>query len=183
MRNIAALVTMTGLLAVPASAASGHVVDPQGKPIAGARACLMIGDGNNTEGLCDVTDANGTFTLPQIEHSNVMRIVANGFLPVKLAAVDQEAPIVLDRAATMHIRILDAATGEPIPHSEVTLVFASGEQKGPLPGNRGGIRAKALPPGEVIPSAKAKGYRDTTGAAVTLVAGRETEVALKLPPE
>jgi len=183
MRFAATLLVAGGFLTAPALASSGRVVDPDGKPIPGARACLMIGEGADTEGLCDITDPMGAYKLPLAERTPVIRIVADGFLPTKVAAVDQEAPIVLDRAATLRVRVLDAVTGHPIPKSQVTLVFANGGKQGPLPANRGGVRAKSLPPGDVIPSAKAKGYRETTGAAVTLVASRETEVELKLEPE
>jgi len=66
----------------PALAASGHVVDPDGKPVSGARACLLVA---GAEGLCAVTDEAGFYGLPD---STVpwVRITAKGFLVRHLMA-------------------------------------------------------------------------------------------------
>ena len=172
-----------GLVAAPAAAeSSGHVVDPDGKPVVGARACLMLGVEGRVEGLCIGTDEHGYYRLPSAG-SGTVRIVADGFLPSRVAEVNQESPIVLERAASILVRVVDAATGSPVPSSEVRLAFASGESKGPFPAKRAGVRIAKLPPGDVIPTASAKGYKDAKGISVTLVAGRESEVVLRLERE
>jgi hypothetical protein len=183
IRAAVALLAAAGFFASPASAdARGKVVDPDGKPVVGARACLMVGKDAATEGLCEATDPNGSYRLPARETSTV-RIVAEGFLPMKVAAVEQEAPIVLGRAASIHVRVLDATTGSPIPLAQVRIVFATGEQKGPFPAKRGGVRVAKLPPGDVVPKATAEGYREGEGSPVALVGGRESKVELRLTPK
>jgi hypothetical protein len=179
IRLAAAFLAMVSLAAIPARAASGRVVDKAGKPVVDARACIMVA---GAEGLCVQTDESGYFSLPNIRATD-MRIVAAGFLPRTVAAVDQEAPIALDPAASLRARVLDAATGRPILKAEVRIAYASGVQKGPFPTNAAGVRVNALPPGEVVPSAKAAGYRDKSGTVVPLVAGKETVVELRLDRE
>jgi hypothetical protein len=177
MALLAASVAASPALAV----ASGHVVDPDGRPVAGGRACAMVGETKAAEGLCVGTDESGFYRLPASGDA-VVRIVAEGFLPTRVAAVQQEDPIVLKRAASIVVRVLDAATGSPLEKAEVRLVFTTGEQMGPFPSNRGGLRIAKLPPGDVIPKARAEGYQEKDGNSVTLVAGRQSEVELRLTP-
>jgi len=179
IRLAAAFLAMVSLAAIPARAAGGRVVDNAGKPVVDARACVMVA---GVEGLCVQTDDNGFFSLPNTRATD-MRIIAAGFLPRIVAAVDQEAPIALDPAASLRARVLDATTGRAIPKAEVRIAYASGAQKGPFPANAAGVRVNTLPPGEVVPSAKAPGYRDKSGSAVSLVAGKETVVELRLEHE
>jgi hypothetical protein len=183
LRISAALLAAAGWWVTPASAVSGRVVDPEGKPVAGARACIMVGEAWSAEGLCDETKAEGGYRLPTPRTPSLLRIVADGFLPSTVTADDRTEPIVLRRAASLLVRVLDAKTGQPIPKSEVHLVYANGEDKGPLPANRAGVLVNALPPGEAVLSAKAAGYAGGKGDTITLEAGRKTEVELKLEPE
>ncbi len=179
IRVAAAFLATLSLASLPARAASGHVVDNAGEPVVDARVCLMVA---GAEGLCVRTDEKGFFSLPNTRVTD-MRIVAAGFLPRIVAAVDQEAPIALDPAASLRARVLDAATGRVIPKAEVRISYASGAQKGPFPANAAGVHVNALSPGEVVPSAKAPGYRDKSGSVVLLVAGKETVVELRLEHE
>jgi hypothetical protein len=173
---------VAGFAAAPAlAAASGHVVDPDGNPVVGGRACVMMGQEKAVEGLCVGTDESGFYRLPASGDATV-RIVAEGFLPMRVAGVEQETPIVLKRAASIMVHVLDAATGSPIEKAEVRLVLATGEQMGPFPSNRGGVRIAKLPPGDLIAKAKAEGYQEKDGNPVTLVAGRQSEVELRLTP-
>ncbi len=159
-----------------AAAASGVVVDPEGRPIAGARACILVG--GELEGLCVETDEHGAYrlmptTLPAV------RISAKGYLPLKVAAVDQAAPIVLRRAAWLWVRLRDARTGEPIPRGEVLVTYSTGARKGPVQANAAGVRLP-LEPGEVVVTGKAEGYRDGRAGPAVIEGGRQTEVVVDL---
>lgn len=162
--------------ALAAAAASGVVVDPEGRPIVGARACILVG--GELEGLCVETDENGAYkllptTLPAV------RISAKGYLPVKVAAVDQAAPIVLRRAAWLWVRLRDARSGEPIPEGEVLVTYSTGARKGPVPANAAGVRLP-LEPGEIVVTGKAEGYRDGRAAPAVAESGKETQVVVDL---
>jgi hypothetical protein len=168
---------LLALLAAPAArAASGRVAGPDGKPVVRARACLMVA---GTEGLCTETDASGWYRLPDSEVPGV-RIRAAGFLPRTVAAVDQEAVIVLERSAAVLVKLVDEATGEPVGEGKVTFTNPSGRKVGPFPANRAGVRVSTMVPGRFVPVAAAPGYAEASGAEVDLVAGEETEIVLRL---
>ncbi|HEX5042958.1 MAG TPA: carboxypeptidase-like regulatory domain-containing protein [Candidatus Polarisedimenticolaceae bacterium] len=160
----------------PAGAASGRVAGPDGKPLAGARACIQVQGG---QGMCSDTDAEGWYRLPETSLSTV-RITAAGYLPKSVAAVDQEGIVVLERAAALRARLLDAESGEPIARGELTLASPSGRKRGPFPVNGAGLRVATLAPGRVVPRGSAPGYRDAVGQEVELRAGTETEIVLRL---
>jgi hypothetical protein len=162
--------------ALPAGAASGRVAGPDGKPLAGARACIQVQGG---QGMCSDTDADGWYRLPETSLPRV-RITAPGYLPKNVAAVDQEGIIVLERAAALRARLLDAESGEPIAGGELTLASPSGRKRGPFPVNGAGLKVATLAPGRVVPRASAPGYRDAVGHEVELRAGTETEIVLRL---
>ena len=166
-------------LAVPGAgvlAASGRVAGPDGKPLAGARACIQVQGG---QGICSDTDAAGWYRLPETTLPKV-RITALGYLPRNVAAVDQEGIIVLERAAALRARLLDAASGEPIAKGELMLASPSGRKRGPFPVNGAGLKVETLAPGRVVPTGSAPGYRDAVGEEVELRAGTETEIVLRL---
>ncbi|HEX6852996.1 MAG TPA: carboxypeptidase-like regulatory domain-containing protein [Candidatus Polarisedimenticolaceae bacterium] len=167
---IASMWVGAGILAM-----TGTVVDRQGVPIEGAEACLT------TQGralLCVVTDANGFWRLPD-SAAEAVRVVKTGYLPGESAAVTQAAPIVLDRAATLLVRVVDGA-GNPVEKGTVTVVYASGRKIGPLPFNRAGMRTPSLPPGAVRITAEAEGFDPADPAAVTLEAGVEREAVVRM---
>lgn len=151
-------------------------MDAEGNPVVGARACLIVG---GVEGLCDLTDVEGRYALPASDAVSV-RVAASGFLPVNIAAVPQDSPLVLEQAAALLVRVVDAATGDGVEESEVTVVYTSGRQLGPFPANRNGVSLRTLPAGEVRAVGKAAGYLDATGLTVTLERGKKTEVRLAL---
>lgn len=163
--------------AVPASAGSGQVVNPTGEPIEGAEACLLL-DGR--ELLCVETDRRGFFVLPQSKIPE-MEIRAEGFLPRKLAAVDQDGPIRLAPAASLRVRLRDGTTREPIPEGRVWIVFSTGGQKGPFPHRSGGLVVRTLAPGEVVVRGEADGYEPGERDA-TLRGGGRTEIEVALTP-
>jgi hypothetical protein len=159
-----------GVLAI-----TGTVTDRQGVPIEGAEACLT------TQGhplLCAITDANGFWRLPDTAAESV-RVVKTGYLPGTAAAVSQAAPIVLDRAATLLVRVVDAS-GTPVEKGTLTLVYASGRKIGPLPFNRAGMRTPSLAPGAVRVTAEAEGFDLAAPATVTLEAGAEHEAVVRM---
>ena len=173
-------VLVLGALAVtPAAAVTGRVVDGQGRPLAGARACL-VQEGNDL--LCTVTDEQGAYVLPASTHVPAVRITLEGHLPARVAAVDQESPVVLAPAASFHARLVDAATGEPVK-GELVLADLSGRRRGPFPVSQGGLRVRTIEPGRVVPTGRAAGYRDGTAAAVDLVAGATAEITVRLARE
>lgn len=156
---------------------TGRVVDGDGKPVEGARACLMVA---GAEGLCDATDGDGFYGLPSSEVASV-RIVARGYLPRSVAAVSQESPVVLEKAASLRVRLLDKSTKKGLS-GEVVLAYTSGRKLGPFPTNAAGVSLPTLPQGETIPTGRAEGYFDLTGPPVTLVAGSEKAIVLELEP-
>lgn len=160
----------------PVSAATGHVFDADGKPIAGARACLVAG---GAEGLCSITDGNGYYGLPDSEVPWV-RITASGFLPKQVAAVDHEAPITLDRSASLLVRLFDLESGAPISKGQVFVIYPSGAKKGPFPTNAAGVHVASLDPGEIVVKGVAEGHVEEKSAAQILRGGSELTVILKL---
>jgi len=161
---------------LPALSASGHVVDPAGRPVPGARACLMVA---GREGLCVETDERGYFSLLPSRIPSV-RIRKTGYLPVTIASVDQEAPIVLAIAAAIEARLFDADTGEPIDEGKLMLRYSSGFQRGPFPVRAAGLLVRTIEPGTVVPVATAEGYAEARGTPLDLPAGATTEITLRL---
>jgi hypothetical protein len=179
--RFAALRPIAGCVVLVASigsseATSGHVVDPDGKPVAGAKACLLY---SGAEGFCTLTDDAGYFDLPDTTVPWA-RVSAAGFLPRQVAAVEHEAPIALDRAAVLLVRLVDGATGAAIPAGHVYLIDSSGQKKGPLPANAAGVRVSSLEPGEVVVQGAAPGHSDRKSGTIRLQAGEEKEIVLKL---
>ena len=161
------------------SAATGHVVDPEGNPIEDARACFVLKKDDMT--MCARTDERGYYELPP-SHAMKIEILARGFLPVTIAAVDQDAPVPLHRAAKLRVTVVDARTGDPIDASEVALFYPTGAGKGPVPVGASGAILGTLPPGEVIVVARAIGYLEGRNAGIKLEGGVERETVLKLEP-
>ena len=181
MRPARTVILLLAVLAAaaPAMATSGRVTDPDGAPIVGAKACLMVA---GREGLCSTTDEQGWYRLPAGAVPSV-RIVARGFLPRAVAAVDQEGVIVLERAAAVRARLLDATTGQPISKGELFLERTTGKRHGPFPVNAAGLWIPSFEPGLVLPTGRATGYREQVAAGVELRAGEVTEITLRLQPQ
>lgn len=177
LRALGACAVVLALLpALPAHAASGHVVDSEGKPVSGARACLLIA---GADGLCSITDPTGYYGLPETS-APLVRITATGFLAKQVSAVDQEAPVALDRAASILVRLVDRASGAAIPKGQVFLIDSSGKKRGPVPTNAAGVHVSSLDPGEVVVQGTAPGHADARSETIRLRAGEESEVVLKL---
>jgi hypothetical protein len=161
---------MAGALAL-----SGTVVDALGIPVEGAESCLISG---GQPVLCVPTDANGFWRLTDTAAESI-RITKSGFLPATLAPTTPPAPIVLERAAALRVRVVDPQ-GNPVGSGTLTLVYASGRKIGPLPFNRAGMLHPSLPPGAVRVTAEADGWSLPAPVAVTLEAGREREAVVRM---
>jgi hypothetical protein len=83
--------------------------------------------------------------------------------------------------AALLVRVVDAATGQPIPKGSVTVNVPSGRKIGsPVPFNRAGVRMSTLPPGATFVRAEADGYDPAGPIVVELVAGQEKELTVSL---
>ena len=179
MRIVTAACVLCCAAGTFADAAKGQVVDPEGNPVEGARACYLLKRTDMT--MCVRTDERGFYELPP-SHAMKLEISAKGFLPINVAAVEQDAPVALLRAATLRVKIVDARTGDAIRESEVALFYPSGAGKGPVPANASGVILGTLPPGEVIVVGRAIGYLEGRTDAILLEGGAESETILELEP-
>lgn len=155
-----------------ASAATGTVVHEDDSPFEGARACYVAG---GVETLCATTNASGFYELPDSSIDR-LRVRADGYLPVTVAGVDQARPIVMRPAASILIRLRDAASGDPVAAGTVTLLFSEGRKLGPAPVNQNGVLFRSQPPGGVVVRATSDDGAEIGTRRVTLVAGEETVV-------
>lgn len=163
------------MVAAGALALSGTVVDALGAPIEGAETCLIV---RGEPAYCTPTDVNGFWRLPDSAAESI-RITRTGFLAATIAPVPQPAPVPLERAAGLRVRVVDP-TGKPVGPGTLTLVYASGRKIGPFPFNRAGFVNPTLPAGAVRLTAEAEGWSLPAPVAVTLEAGREREVVVTM---
>jgi hypothetical protein len=159
----------------PALAVSGRIVDEAGEPVPGARACLRSG---HQDAVCTQADETGYYRLEDALLTTV-RITAPGYLPEEVAAVDQEAPVVLRRSATLFVRVVDPA-GEPLAGGTIRIVLVSGRQIDGLPFNRAGVRVADLAPGTLTVRASLAGWEEVDPPTVEVVAGQQTDVVVRL---
>ena len=176
--RVVAAISLIGAAWLPAAAITGKVVDPDGKPIAGANACLIV---DGALGLCVETNAEGMFDLVDSDVPR-LRVSAAGFLSRYLPAVTHEEPIELTLGATLRVKLIDASTGEPLEEGTVVLDFPSGRRLGPYPVNRAGFVIRPVRPEEVMVTAQADGYRPAAGRNVRLTGGEESAVTIELEP-
>jgi hypothetical protein len=168
------------LLTLPgaALAAKGTVVDEQQRPLVDARVCYFV---DRIELLCTLTDDQGHFELP-VSANDTIRAHAEGYNPKIFSAVVQHGPVVLQRAPSLTVRLVDPA-GEPLA-GEVRISYPSGKEVGPFPINRSGLHIRrGLPPGEIRLRAVAEGFRESEPLAASLEAGEEAVVRIELRAE
>ena len=159
--------TLYGWALVLLAAASGQVVDPEGKPIQGAEACT----GAKETLQCVKTDAHGFFRIEEPSRPKVF-IRASGFVPSQVEAAEQVAPIKLSRAATLTVKAVDSVTGQPVASGRVILTYTSGQGIGTsAPFNKSGVRITTLVPGEVLARAESEGYDPGGPEAIHLEGG------------
>jgi hypothetical protein len=175
----ATLVALVLLSATPCFLAiSGTVVDGESHPLAGAHVCYLSAD---VDLLCVETDEAGYYDLPDSKLDRI-RLRAPGFLSRVVAATDHDTAIVLERAATLLVRMVDAATGEPLSGGEVFVTASTGRRLGPFPVNAAGVRVRSLEPGSVRVTAASEGYEQHGEVAAKLVGGEESTVSVKMDP-
>src|SRR5262245_12613367 len=126
MLKLAALPVFV-LLAGPAFAvATGRIVDPEGAPVRGAQVCeSLIGSPGHwvpagPDGVCRLA---GPLRAP-------LMVRAPGFVAKPIDAAPLTAPVVLQRAATLLVTVVDAGTGLPIASGKVMLDSPSGRRIG-----------------------------------------------------
>lgn len=158
---------------------TGTVIDEETNPIENARVCYII---DKVELVCVNTDETGTWVLPG-SRVDTLRAHAEGFLPASFSGLGANEPIVLRRAPSLFVKLLDEK-GRSLAKGEVDVIYASGKRKGPFPVNEHGVWIRRLlEPGEVQVVGRADGYRTAKPRAVELEGGKETRVELALVPE
>jgi hypothetical protein len=175
------LLAIVFLVPTASHALSGTLVDEKGKPVQGARVCYASAD---VELLCSQSDEAGYWNLPDSRLDRI-RVVLRGYLPQDLPAIDRDQPITLQLAATLRVRVLDAATGEPLDRATGEVVYPSG-RKLEFVTNRAGAILNTLDPGRATIKSLADGYLPGDPQRVRLVGGEETKIEIRLqaaPPE
>jgi hypothetical protein len=102
----------------------GRIVDPQGKPIAGASLIIPSIGKHKGVFLRRWSDNEGRFEWDSAPAERVEYSVgAEGYVPrfVSLAASNVEAIVVLEPAVDVRLRVVDAKTGEPIARFNVQI--------------------------------------------------------------
>lgn len=186
MRRLGCQAALLVLGIVSASAAApprgtvhGTVRDSDGQPIQGARVCYMEG---RYEDGCVETDDEGAFELAPSKLTRV-RVLVRDFLPQTFDVAAVPAPIVMKRAPSLLVRLIDASSGKPISQGQVFVIYPSGARKGPFPTNKAGVRIqRVLEPGAVRLTAEAEGFVTSEPMPLTLEAGHESEAVVELDP-
>lgn len=171
-----AVAALAACAVVAAGGLTGRVVDPDGKPVAGAGVCVVVG---GAPGLCGESGPDGYYALPG-DSAAAVRIVAKGYLPRTVAAGHGPAPIALERAASLRIRVVDAATGTSPAGGEADLVYSTGRRLGPFPFNEAGLSLPTLPAGDATVVVRCPGYAEGKSAVVPLVGGRRSETRVSI---
>jgi hypothetical protein len=172
-------VLIVAVLAGPAfAAATGRIVGPDGRPVPGAKVCeALVGSPEN----CVPVGPDGVYRVEGALRATLI-VRAVGFVPKAIDAAPLTAPVKLERAAGLLVRVIDASTKVPIPSGKVMIDSPSGRRIGDfVPFNKSGVRISTLDPGDVFVRAEADGYVSSGPIPVTLVSGEERslEVSMK----
>ena len=176
------LFAMLLLAAVPAAGhakttATGRVVDPEGHPIAGAQVC-NVRDGKVQD--CVQAGVDGGYRIETPKGQRVF-VRASGFVGAEAEAGPRSTPLVLGRAATLVVHVVDAATSQPLASGKVLIYTPSGRTFGdPVPFNRAGLRVSTLEPGDVLVRAEAAGFDPGGPLPISLVAGKEQTLTIPM---
>ncbi len=155
----------------------GVVLDPAGDPVEGA---LVRGPA----GRETWTDETGRFELALDAGEGRIDVSAAGFLHGACdASTGSEAIVALERAGSIEVEFLDAATGRPVRGASIDLALAGGgrpEGVSSGPANRpGALRVEGLAPGRYVVQAGAPGWRVPCRAEVDVAAGSTVAVTLR----
>jgi beta-lactamase regulating signal transducer with metallopeptidase domain/protocatechuate 3,4-dioxygenase beta subunit len=137
----------------PGHRVRGRVVDAAGKPIAGVR--IASSDGNRGGGFnfgqTGTTDAAGRFAFDSLPTDAPFDFSKMGYseLEDQQLALDgaEEVVVTLESAAVIRGRVVDAATGEPVPVFNVAITFSPDRKQGDPRSHLSGARATS-PEGE-----------------------------------
>ena len=168
---------LVALLSVPAfAAATGRVLDPDGKPVPGAEVCEFLEGGPH----CVKVDASGHYRMENPKRSWLL-VRASGYVGMLLQPVPIDVPVKLERAASLHVKVVDAGTHQPIPEGRVMLDSPTGRRIGDfVPFNKLGVKISTLDPGVVFVRTEANGYTPAGPVPVTLVSGAEGSVEIPM---
>ena len=166
------------LLAGPAlGAATGRIVGPDGAPVSGAEVCEFV------EGVperCVTADSKGVYRMENPLRARLL-VRASGFVPQAIEASPFGAPVQMQRAASLLVRVVDADTRDPVSQGRVMIDSPSGKRIGDyVPFNRMGVRISTLGPGDVFVRVEANGYAPSGPVPVELVSGVERAVTVPL---
>ena len=168
---------LVALLSVPAfGAATGRVLDPDGKPVPGAEVCEFLEGGPH----CVKVDARGDYRMENPTRTWLL-VRASGYVGMLLQPVPIDVPVKLERAASLLVTVIDAGTLQPIPEGRVILDSPTGRRIGDyVPFNKSGVRISTLDPGVVFVRTEAAGYKPAGPVPVTLVSGAEGSVKISM---
>jgi hypothetical protein len=174
-----AWVLVLGSLGGPAfAAATGRILTTEGAPIAGAEVCEFTKD--DATPYCVSVDTNGAYRIEKPKRL-VLVARAKGFVPITIEAVPLAAPVVLARAATLKVSVVDAKSGVPLSAGKVTINRPNGHRIGEFVRfNKAGVRISSLTPGPVFVQAEADGYAPGGPVTIELVSGEERAVTVRM---
>jgi hypothetical protein len=108
-------------------------------------------------------------------------VQASGYKAQGVLAAPQNDPVVLRRAITLVVKVVDAATGEPIPKGTVAFHLPSGKNVGsPVPFNKAGVKLSNMSAGETLIQAQAEGYAPGDPVVVNLGGEAPHDVVIRL---
>ena len=164
------------LVAGPAMASTGVVINPQGEPLEGVAVCYSVA---GVDELCVSTDSKGKWVLP-VSDIDTIRLRLDGYLVKEVVGGDHPEPVMLDPAATLLVKLADRS-GKPVEHGEIEVVYSSGKRIGPIPVSRAaGTRLRSLEPGPVVIVARCEGCPDGGSSESELRGGEETVAIVTL---
>lgn len=190
----------------PGHTIKGRVVNEAGKPVVGV--WVYFGHGDSPQGMFaggrTATDAQGRFQFDSLPADTPFTFRAEGYtqrsdekLPLD---GDQEIVVKLKAQGVIQGRIVDAATGKPLPRFNVSITFSWDRQPGEP---AGGLISSRTSPGEEFASAEgrfllkdlmagmpiqvsitAPGYRrQILRRVVAQAAGEAAPVEIRISPE
>jgi hypothetical protein len=165
-------------LAEPAlAAATGRVVGPDGAPIPGAQVCELFEDAPER---CVAADSQGVYRIEKPSRASLL-VRASGFVAKMVDAAPLGAPVALQRAAVLHVTVVDAVTDLPLASGRVMIDSPSGRRIGNfVPFNKLGVRISTLDPGVFFVRVEADGYQPGGPVPVSLVAGAPRSVRVRM---
>ena len=164
--------------APPGPSASGRILDMSGRPIPHAEVCSLDKDDMPVD--CVQADANGSYRMETSSKGSLL-VRAKGFVSMWTVAGHVSAPVKMAPAAVLVVKVVDDATGQPVPSGQVTLFFPSGKRiGGSAPFNRSGVKISTLAPGDTLVKAEAQGYEIAGPVSVTVAGGESRELTVRM---